>query len=223
MTPRRSARRGDQGGRGVGCNQPAEQVANPVAPITHADLTQLEQRFNDTVTEVLARHQLAQAALAQGQTAQQDLPDQLSVEAKHLRDFRIYDPQTFNGSLEDPISTKLWLSSVETIFRFMRCPDDQKVQCAVFLLRERAAIWWQSVERMLGGNVNQITWDQFKESFYAKFLPSSLRDAKRQEFINLKQGQMTVEEYDYEFDMLSLFAPELVETEAARARCLFGV
>ncbi|KAL0556514.1 hypothetical protein IC582_005028 [Cucumis melo] len=111
----------------------------------------------------------------------------------------------------------MWLSSLETIFRYMKCPEDQKVQCAVFMLTDRGTAWWETTERMLGGDVSQITWQQFKESFYAKFFSASLRDAKRQEFLNLEQGDMTVEQYDAEFDMLSRFAPEMMATEAARA------
>ncbi|KAA0043118.1 ty3-gypsy retrotransposon protein [Cucumis melo var. makuwa] len=88
------------------------------------------------------------------------------------------------------------------------CPEDQKVQCAA---------WWETIERMLGGDVGQITWQQFKESFYAKFFYASLRDAKRQKFLNLEQDDMTVEQYDAEFDMLSRFAPKMIATEAARA------
>ena len=56
--------------------------------------------------------------------------------------------------------------------------------------------------RMLSGDVRQITWDQF-----------NLRDAKSQEFLELKQRHMTVDEYDEEFNMLSRFAPELVRNE----------
>ncbi|KAL0562098.1 hypothetical protein IC582_002548 [Cucumis melo] len=111
----------------------------------------------------------------------------------------------------------MWLSSLETIFRYMKCPEDQKVQCAVFMLTDRGTAWWETTERMLGGDVSQITWQQFKESFYAKFFSASLRDAKRQEFLNLEQGDMTVEQYDAEFEMLSRFAPEMIATEAARA------
>ncbi|KAL0534251.1 hypothetical protein IC582_028540 [Cucumis melo] len=111
----------------------------------------------------------------------------------------------------------MWLSSLETIFRYMKCPEDQKVQCAVFMLTDRGTAWWETTERMLGGDVSQITWQQFKESFYAKFFSASLRDAKRQEFLNLEQGDMTVEQYDAEFDMLSRFTPEMIAIEAARA------
>ncbi|KAL4016431.1 hypothetical protein IC575_024082 [Cucumis melo] len=85
------------------------------------------------------------------------------------------------------------------------------------MLTDRGTTWWETTERMLGGDVSQITWQQFKESFYAKFFSASLRDAKRQEFLNLEQGDMTVEKYDAEFDMLSRFAPEMIATEAARA------
>ncbi|KAL0546391.1 hypothetical protein IC582_016299 [Cucumis melo] len=145
------------------------------------------------------------------------MPDQLSAEAKHLRDFRKYNPTTFDGSLEDPTRAQMWLSSLETIFRYMKCPEDQKVQCAVFMLTDRGTAWWETTERMLGGDVSQVTWQQFKESFYAKFFSASLRDAKRQEFLNLEQGDMTVEQYDAEFDMLFRFAPEMIATEAARA------
>ncbi|KAL0561626.1 hypothetical protein IC582_002066 [Cucumis melo] len=99
----------------------------------------------------------------------------------------------------------------------MKCPEDQKVQCAVFMLTDRGTAWWETTERMLGGDVSQITWQQFKESFYAKFFSASLRDGKRQEFLNLEQGDMTVEQYDAEFDMLSRFAPKMIATEAARA------
>ncbi|KAA0046104.1 gag protease polyprotein [Cucumis melo var. makuwa] len=67
--------------------------------------------------------------------------DQLSAEAKHLRDFRKYNPTTFDGSLEDPTRAQMWLSSLETIFRYMKCPEDQKVQCAIFMLTDRGTAW----------------------------------------------------------------------------------
>ena len=44
-----------------------------------------------------------------------------------------------------------------------------------------------------------------------------MREAKCQEFLKLEQGNMTVEEYDQEFDALSQFASELVRTEVERA------
>ncbi|TYK29167.1 putative polyprotein [Cucumis melo var. makuwa] len=69
---------------------------------------------------------------------------------------------------------------------------------------------------MLSGDVNKITWEQFKESFNSKFFSANLRYAKQQEFLNLEQGNMTMEQYDVDFDMLSRFAPDVLRDEAGR-------
>ncbi|KAL0556362.1 hypothetical protein IC582_004875 [Cucumis melo] len=118
--------------------------------------------------------------------------------------------------MDNPTKAQMWLTSIETIFRYMKCPEDQKVQCAVFFLEDRGTAWWETTERMLGGDVSKITWEQFKENFYAKFFSTNVKHAKLQEFLNLEQGDMTVEQYDAEFDMLSRFAPDVVRDEAAR-------
>ncbi|KAA0051488.1 gag-protease polyprotein [Cucumis melo var. makuwa] len=70
-----------------------------------------------------------------------------------------YNLKTFDEILEDPTKTQMWLAFVETIFWYMRYPNNQKVQCVVFLLTDRGTTWWQTIERMLGSDINQITWE----------------------------------------------------------------
>ncbi|KAA0051865.1 gag-protease polyprotein [Cucumis melo var. makuwa] len=186
----------------------------------------MEQRYQDMLQAALAPFLAAQqnqVAPVQAQTVippapveAQPAPVQLPAEAKHLRDFRKYNPKTFDGSMDNPTKAQMWLTSIETIFRYMKCLEDQKVQCAVFFLEDRGTAWWETAERMLGGDVSKITWEQFKENFYAKFFSVNVKHAKLQEFLNLEQGDMTVEQYDAEFDMLSHFAPDVVRDEAAR-------
>ncbi|TYK29808.1 gag-protease polyprotein [Cucumis melo var. makuwa] len=118
--------------------------------------------------------------------------------------------------MDNPTKAQMWLTSIETIFRYMKCPDDQKVLCAVFFLKNRDTAWWETTERMLGGDVSKITYEQFKENFYAKFFSANVKHAKLQEFLNLEQGDMTVEQYDTEFDMLSRFALDMVRDETAK-------
>ncbi|TYK03710.1 gag-protease polyprotein [Cucumis melo var. makuwa] len=65
----------------------------------------------------------------------------------------------------------------------MKYLDDQKVQCAVFFLEDRGTAWWEIAERMLGGDISKITWEPFKESFYAKFFSTNVKHAKQQEFL----------------------------------------
>ncbi|KAA0040547.1 pol protein [Cucumis melo var. makuwa] len=202
IPPRRGAHQGGgKGGRGAGRGQPEAQPAAPAvdpnAPVTQADLAAMEQRYQDMLQAALAPFLAAQqnqAASVQAQTVvppapeeAQPVPVQLSAEAKYLRDFRKYNPKTFDGSMDNPTKAQMWLTSIETIFRYMKCPEDQK-----------------------------ITWEQFKENFYAKFFSANVKHAKLQEFLNLEQGDMTVEQYDAEFDMLSRFASDVVRDKAAR-------
>ncbi|KAA0052359.1 pol protein [Cucumis melo var. makuwa] len=196
MPPRKGTHRGGREGRGRGAGR-IQPEAQPVAQANRPYCTSYSCG---------PRCYRAKGMLGQ-----------LAAEAKHLRDFRKYNPTTFDGSLEDPTKAHMWLSSLKTIFQYIKCPEDQKVQCIIFMLIDRGTAWWEITERMLGGDVGQITWEQFKESFYAKFFSASLRDAKRQEFLNLEQDNRTVEQYDAEFDMLSGFAPKMIATEAARA------
>ncbi|KAA0036939.1 histone H2B.3-like [Cucumis melo var. makuwa] len=142
MLPRRGARRGGgRGGRGADRGQSEEQstvpAVDPNAPVTQADLAAMEQHYQDMLQAALAPFLAAQqnqAALIQAQTTipsapveAQPVPVQLSAEAKHLRDFRKYNPKTFDGSMDNPTKAQMWLTSIETIFRYMKCPEDPKV------------------------------------------------------------------------------------------------
>ncbi|XP_038902300.1 uncharacterized protein LOC120088934 [Benincasa hispida] len=126
----------------------------------------------------------------------------------------MYEPLTFNKSLKDPTNIECWLSTVEGIFQYMRCLEEQKLQCATFVLIDNAKCWWRSAEKMIETSGGQATWDQFKERFYEKYFSAHVRYNKQVEFMNLKQGTITVEE----FDRLSCFTPDLVSTEAKRAK-----
>ncbi|XP_049358616.1 uncharacterized protein LOC125823265 [Solanum verrucosum] len=55
-----------------------------------------------------------------------------------------------------------------------------------------------------------IDWEVFKEAFIDRFFPRELRDAKVEEFINLRKGSMSVQEYALKFTQLSKYAPSMV-------------
>ena len=56
-----------------------------------------------------------------------------------------------------------------------------------------------------------IEWEEFKESFLGKYIPRERREVKVEEFINLKQGNIRVEEYSLKYSMLSRYAQYLIE------------
>ena len=65
----------------------------------------------------------------------------------------------------------------------------------IFMLRGKVEHWWRMEKRLLG-NQEPLAWDQFKEVFYNKYFPKSVRRQKEIEFTQLVQGDMTVVEYE---------------------------
>ncbi|GFS35915.1 hypothetical protein Acr_00g0042660 [Actinidia rufa] len=61
-------------------------------------------------------------------------------------------------------------------------------------------------------------WPRFLEVFNEECFPEMVRDQKVQEFLNLKQGNMIVVEYNAKFMELSRYAPHIVSTESRKAR-----
>ena len=62
-----------------------------------------------------------------------------------------------------------------------------------------------------------ITWRQFREAFYKKYFPNSVRRQKVGEFIRLEYGDMTVAQYEAKFIELSRFSPQLIAIEEEKA------
>lgn len=51
-----------------------------------------------------------------------------------------------------------------------------------------------------------IEWKVFETSFFDRFFPLKLCEAKMQDLINLEQGRMSVQEYSVKFTRLSKYA-----------------
>ncbi|GFY96672.1 hypothetical protein Acr_11g0009780 [Actinidia rufa] len=73
-----------------------------------------------------------------------------------------------------------------------------------------------AIEEAIGTVVDmaQIPRSVFNEEYF----PEMIRDQKIQEFLNLKQGDMIVVEYNAKFMELSRYAPHIVSTESRKAR-----
>ena len=63
-----------------------------------------------------------------------------------------------------------------------------------------------------------MTWAEFHDIFMGKYFPDIARHAKVQEFLELKQGTMTVLEYVARFTELAYFADDYVATDMAKVR-----
>ena len=63
-----------------------------------------------------------------------------------------------------------------------------------------------------------MTWADFHELFMGKYFPVTARHAKAKELLELKQGAMTVMEYEAKFTELARFAYDYVATDMAKVR-----
>ena len=133
-----------------------------------------------------------------------------------VKQFRELGPPEFLGK-PDPLKAEAWIKHVEKIFDVLKCQDEQKVQFASFMLRGEADHWWESLKRVYPGAI-EMSWEEFKEFFYEKYFPESIRHMKEVEFIKLEQKDLTVAQYEAKFAELSRFAPHLVDNEERRTR-----
>ena len=64
----------------------------------------------------------------------------------------------------------------------------------------------------------QITWEFLVNKFTEKYIPKTARDKIASEFLELRQGQMNVSQYDQRFIQLSKYADVLVKSEAEKTK-----
>jgi hypothetical protein len=103
------------------------------------------------------------------------------------------------------------MRKVEKTMIQISIPEGLRVNCATQLLSDRAMTWWETVQ--LRRATKTLTWSDFKTEFENQFYSRYHRKVKEQEFLALRQGDMSVLEYERRFHDLSLFAPHYVPTE----------
>ncbi|WMV09365.1 hypothetical protein MTR67_002750 [Solanum verrucosum] len=100
----------------------------------------------------------------------------------------------------------------------MHASATESVELAAFRLRDVAVLWYEIWERSKGKDASLPTWDSFTEAFIDHYLPREIRDGRVDQFLNLRQGSMSVQEYGLRFDSLARYAPVFVDTMHDRVR-----
>ena len=81
------------------------------------------------------------------------------------------------------------------------------------MLKGEAHFWWKGAKKMIAPLVEYISWCQFKEAYLRKYYPVTARMKLQAAFHELKQGDLSVEDYDLEFNILPRFSHIYVSTE----------
>ena len=94
--------------------------------------------------------------------------------------------------------------------------DATKIRLAAFQLEGESQVWWDRVKT--SRDLDAMTWEKFHGLFMSKYFPATARHAKAQEFLELRQGTMTVMEYMARFIELARFGDNYVATDVAKVR-----
>ncbi|CAO2175796.1 unnamed protein product [Urochloa humidicola] len=175
-------------------NQPPPMAGNNMEQFLQAQMTLL-QNLTNTV-----------AGLQANQGANNNQPPR-----SKLQEFMTHRPPTFSHSA-DPLEADDWLKTVEKMLNITQCTDREKVLYASGHLEGTAGDWWDAYTAA-HANADTITWQEFRDSFRSHHIPTGLMKLKKQEFLALKQGGMTVSEYRDKFIQLSRYAPENVDED----------
>lgn len=101
------------------------------------------------------------------------------------------------------------------------CPTDQRVRCALNLLRSGEKDWW----RLVTGSYTEeqrvaITWDQFRDMFSTRYVPRAERERLAHEFLYLSQGTKLMTEITWLFTERAMFYPKFASKQAHMTRYL---
>ena len=131
----------------------------------------------------------------------------------NLQRFRAHHPPTFTAG-GDPMVADHWFMQIEKVLEAMEITSDTtRIRIAMFQLEGEAQVWWRWART--SRDLEVMTWAEIQELFMGKCFPEI---AKAQEFLELKQGAMTVMDYVTRFTKLARFADEYVVTDMAKVR-----
>src|ERR1051325_2561195 len=124
------------------------------------------------------------------------------------------NPPVFHGSKvdEDP---QEFIDEVCKILTIMGVGAIEKAEFAAYQLKGVAKIWYDQWKGEKG-NGYVVLWVEFKLAFLNSFFPLELREAKLVEFMNLKQGTMSVRDFALKFNQLSKYAPHVMADSSSR-------
>jgi hypothetical protein len=115
----------------------------------------------------------------------------------------------------DPMDAEDWLRTMERELHTTQGDDREKVLYGPRLLRVEAQSWWESY-LATHTNPDTITWEEFRDNFRQYHVLAGLMTVKKEEFLALKQGPMSISEYRDRFLQLSRYALEDASTDAKR-------
>ena len=144
--------------------------------------------------------------------------ERLTASKAPIDTIRRHGAEEFHGSnMEEYDKAEFWIENLQRLMEEVRCPPDQRVTCTISLLQGSAYDWWKLVLRS-PRLPDPISWEFFIQEFRSKYVSDMCRETKWKRFLNMKQRNLSVVEYEKEFSHLSKYAFDSVLIEAFRCR-----
>ena len=110
-----------------------------------------------------------------------------------------------------------WFWQIENVLEAMDITSDAtKIRLAALQLEGESQVWLDWVKTFR--DLEAMTWAEFHGLFMSKYFLTIARHAKAQEFLELRQGTMTVVEYMARFTEMARFGDDYVATDMAKVR-----
>lgn len=122
-----------------------------------------------------------------------------------LNQFLANQPKTFSFCV-DPLDAEDWLTNINKHFECNNVNPVDYVKFASFQLKDQAADWWQQYKDSRAGR--EISWTDFCRDFRSHHIPTSVIEGMHEQFRNLKQGSMSVYQYNVKFQNLARYAKQ---------------
>jgi hypothetical protein len=126
-------------------------------------------------------------------------------------DFAATHPPLFIEAGE-PLEANHWLRVMESKFGLLRYTEVQKTLFTAQQLRDDAGTWWANYTATRPMDY-QVPCAEFRDAFCAHYIPADVMTKKRQEFMDLKQGGMSMHDYSKQFNHRAQYAPDQVDTD----------
>ena len=102
------------------------------------------------------------------------------------------NPLVFKGTV-NPVVAEEWISMIEKIFEFVQIEDEDKVKCAIYMLRKDERIWWDAVKKTQ--DVTVMTWAEFLIEFNSKYCSQVVINSKVAEAAGLPNRRLGPERH----------------------------
>lgn len=165
--------------------------------------------------QIIEAHNQLSLLMNQNQEDTKDIPAPPPSQEDMLTKFLKLRPRKFSSTTE-PILADDWLRSVNKDLVTIGCTNAEKVRLTAYLLEGPAANWWDSYQ--ITYPIEGMTWELFQAGFRAEHISSGVMKLKREEFLDRRLGDRTIDGYLNEFNNLARYAPDDVDTDDKRRK-----